>query len=144
VTDQPEDCACCQRDSTGNRLKVDFHCDAKLAKRDFYAMETDQEAIYIADSGSPAVVLKIDKQLMAVTARLPLKAGQIKKCEITDCLDRTKGENDVRSLMLDPEDEWMYACTRTQPGRVVKINRRTMTRTKSFEVSILISNLVLF
>jgi hypothetical protein len=77
------------------------------------------QAIYTADTGSPAVVLKIDKALMTISKKIVLDTG----------------ENDVRTLVLNPADKWLYASTHTRPGRVVKINRVDMTRTAALKVT---------
>jgi hypothetical protein len=84
------------------------------------------QAIYTADTGTPSAILKIDKALMTITSTLILDTGIL--------ADKSDGENDVRTLVLNSEDEWLYASTRTQPGHVIKINRATMQRSTSLTV----------
>jgi hypothetical protein len=81
-----------------------------------YAMLTDENSVYTADTGSPSVVLKMDKRTMSIVQSLKLNTG----------------EDDVRTLVADewhPMEEHLFACTNTVPAQVVKIHKATLSRT---------------
>jgi hypothetical protein len=88
-----------------------------------YALATDETSVYTADTGSPAVLLKIDKRTMTIAKSLKLNTG----------------EDDVRTLVADewhPKEQHLFACTNTIPARIIKIHKATMQRAGAVTLSV--------
>eukprot|EP00935_MAST-01C_sp_MAST-1C-sp1_P002133 g2133.t1 len=82
-------------------------------ENDVRLLVSDGSKLYAFTHTSPSIVVKIDVATFAVTQSLTLQAG----------------EDDILAATVDKKSDSLFAACFTSPGRIVKIDRVSMTRT---------------